>query len=205
MYTIYNNEEARIEEVEEPDHSLTYTYADYYSWNFMERLELLRGKIFQLGAANTKHQRVGGKLYNEFYNFLKGKTCQVFIAPYDVRLPVKDRKRDDQITTVVQPDLCIFCNPDAIDERGACGIPDLVVEILSPGNPRHDLLEKYDVYQEVGVKEYWIIDPIKEMVMVSIMQKQGKFAPTKIITDNQLLEPLCIPGFYISAKELFTR
>jgi Uma2 family endonuclease len=204
MYTVYNNEEGRIEEVQEPDPSLNYTYADYYRWNFMERLELLRGRIFQLGAANTKHQRVSQKLFYELYGFLKGKTCQVFIAPYDVRLPVKNRKRDDQITTVVQPDICIFCDPSAIDERGACGIPDLAVEILSPGNPRHDLLEKYDVYQEAGVKEYWIIDPIKEMVMVSAMQEQGKFAPTLIFTEDQLLVPRCVPGFSISANQLFT-
>jgi Uma2 family endonuclease len=205
MYTTYNNEDGSIQEVQEPDHSLTYTYADLYNWNFIERLELLRGRIFQLGAANTKHQRVGGKLYNKLYDFLKGKTCEVFIAPYDVRLPVKNRKRDDQITTVVQPDVCIFCDPDAIDERGACGIPDLIVEILSPGNPGHDLLEKYDVYQEVGVKEYWIIDPIKEIVMVSILEEQGKFAPTKIFTEDQVLAPRCVPGFTISTKELFTR
>ena len=204
MYTTYNNEDGSIEEVQEPDHSLTYTYADYYSWNFIERLELLRGRIFRLGAANTKHQRVGGKLYVTFYNFLKGKTCQVFIAPYDVRLPIKNRKRDDQITTVVQPDICIFCDPDAIDERGACGIPDLAVEILYPSNPGHDLEEKYDVYQEVGVKEYWIIDPIKEMVMVSILQEPGKFAPTKFYAEDQVLEPRCVPGFSIPAKELFT-
>jgi Uma2 family endonuclease len=204
VYTIYNNEEARIEEVEEPDHSLTYTYADYYSWNFMERLELLRGRIFQLGAANTKHQRVGGKLYYELYGFLKGKTCQVFIAPYDVRLPIKNRKSDDQITTVVQPDLCIFCDPDAIDERGACGVPDLIAEILSPGNPKHDLIRKFDVYQEAGVPEYWIADPVKEMVMVSIVQDSGTFAPTKIFTGDQQLEPRCIPDFSIPVKELFT-
>jgi Uma2 family endonuclease len=204
MYTTYNNEDGSIIEVQEPDHSLTYTYADLYNWNFIERLELLRGRIFQLGAANTKHQRVGGKLYNGLYNFLKGKTCQVFIAPYDVRLPIKNRKRDDQITTVVQPDICIFCDADAIDERGACGIPDLIVEILSPSYPGHDLHEKYDVYQEVGVPEYWIIDPIKEMVMVSLLQAPGKFAPTKIYTEDQVLAPRCVPGFSISTKELFT-
>jgi Uma2 family endonuclease len=204
MYTIYNNEDGRIQQVEEPDPSLSYTYADYYNWNFIERLELLRGKLIRLAAANTKHQRVGGKLYVEFYNFLKGKTCQVFIAPYDVRLPVKNRKRDDQITTVVQPDVCIFCNPDNIDERGACGVPDLIVEILSPGNSRYDLLDKYDVYQEACVKEYWIIDPIKEMVMNSTLQEKAKFAPTRVYSGDQKLEPLCLPGFSIEAKELFT-
>ena len=205
MFTIYDEEEGRIIEVQEPDHSLTYTYADYYQWKFMERLELLRGKIFRLAAANTKHQQAGGKLFYEFYGFLRGKTCQVFIAPYDVRLPVKNHKRDDQITTVVQPDLTIFCDPAKVDERGACGAPDLAVEILSPSNSRYDLKDKYDVYQEAGIKEYWIIDPIKENVQVSILQAEGQFGPSTTHTGSQRLSPVCLPGFSIEVKELFTR
>ena len=204
MYTIYDEDQGKIIEVEEPDHSLTYTYADYYKWKFMERLELLRGKIFRLAAANTKHQRVGGKLFYELYGFLKGKICQVFIAPYDVRLPVKNRKRDDQITTVVQPDICIFCDPSMIDERGACGAPDLAAEILSPTNSRYDLKDKYDVYQEAGIKEYWIIDPIQENVQVSILKAEGQFGPSATYSGGQRLNPVCIPGFSIEAKELFT-
>src|SRR3982074_1414413 len=102
MYTIYNEDEERYQLVEEPDPSLTYTYADYMEWKFKERLELFRGKIFKMGAPNTLHQAVAGKLYNKFYNFLDGKTCSVFIAPFDIRLPVKNRKKDNEITTVVQ-------------------------------------------------------------------------------------------------------
>ncbi len=204
MYTIYNEEEGGIQEVEEPDHSLTYTYADYIQWKFLERLELLRGKIVRLAAANTKHQRVAVKLCYEFYGFIRGKTCQVFIPPYDVRLPVKNRKRDDQITTVVQPDLAIFCDPAKVEERGACGAPDLVVEILSPSNSRYDLKDKYDVYQEAGVKEYWIVDPIKENVLVSVLQAEGKFGPSTTWSGDQALTPVCLPGFSIEVQDLFT-
>jgi Uma2 family endonuclease len=205
MYTIYDEDEGKIREVDEPDPSLNYTYADYYKWKFLERLELLRGKIVRLAAANTKHQRVSMKLGYMIYGFLRGRSCEVFLPPYDVRLPVKNRKRDDQITTVVQPDVTVFCDPAKIDERGACGIPDLLVEVLSPGNSQYDLRDKFDVYQEANVKEYWIVNPIQESVMVCLLEKEGQFAPSKILTGEQKLEPLCLPGFSIEVKELFTR
>ena len=204
MYTIYNEDEDREQKVEEPDHSLIYTYADYIRWPFLERLELLRGKIFKMSGPNTQHQRIDLKLGARIYHFLEGKTCQVFIAPYDVRLPVKNRKRDDQITTVVQPDVSVFCDPVKVDTRGACGAPDLLIEILSPGNTRHDRQRKYGVYQEAGVKEYWIVDPPKERVMVSLLEAEGRFGPPVYYSGNQILQPVCLPGFSIVAAEVFT-
>src|SRR5579872_2428888 len=105
MYTIYDEEEGKYQLVEEPDPSYTYTYADYLQWKFKERLELFRGKIFKMGAPSTLHLDVSMKLSYKLYGFLQGKTCKVFVAPYDVRLPVKNRKKDNEITTVVQPDL----------------------------------------------------------------------------------------------------
>ena len=141
MYTIFDEEQRDYVKVEEPDHSLTYTYADYLQWPFIERLELFRGKIFKMAGPNLSHQTAAGKLYNRLYNHLKGKTCRVFIAPFDVRLPLKSQANDGvisaedkDITTVVQPDICIVCDPAKIDERGVCGAPDLAVEVLSPSN-----------------------------------------------------------------------
>lgn len=210
MYTIYNQEEDRIEQVEEPDPSLTYTYSDYYNWNFLERLELLRGKIIRLYSPTTQHQEICGKLHFEVYSFLRGKTCRVFIPPFDVRLPVKNRKRDNEVTTVVQPDLSVFCDPAKIDRRGACGAPDLLVEILHeeptlrfPGNSRYERQRKYDVYQEAGVKEYWIVDPPKERILVSILQEDGRFGPAVFYSGNQLLQPVSLPSFSIEAREVF--
>jgi Uma2 family endonuclease len=203
MYTIYNEETNRIEEVEEPDHSLTYTYAEYSRWKFLERLELLRGRIFRLASPSIKHQRICLKLAAHLYTFLRGKTCQVIIPPYDIRLPVRNRKRDDEVTTVVQPDLSVFCDPLKVEDRAAIGAPDLIVEVLSPGNNRYDLHDKYDIYQEAGVKEYWIVDPVKASVQVSLLE-EGRFGPAGVCTGDQPLQPRCLPGFSIAVKDLFT-
>ena len=204
MYTIFDEKEGGYIEVEEPDHSLTYTYADYMQWQFKERLELFRGKIFKMGAPNMNHQIVGRHLFNEFYNYMKGKTCQVFIAPFDVRLPVKNRKNDYEITTVVQPDICIFYDPAKLDDRGACGAPDLAIETLSPGNRKDELREKYEVYEESGVKEYWIADPVKKAVLVFLLQPNGKFSIPAIYSGRDTLEAACVPGLKFNVNEIFT-
>jgi Uma2 family endonuclease len=204
MYTIFDEEQGDYLKVEEPDHSLTYTYADYMAWKFKERLELFRGKIFKMAAANMNHQVVGGHLYNQFYNYLKGKTCRVFIAAFDVRLPVKNRKKDDEITTVVQPDVCIFCDPTKLDDRGACGAPDLAIETLSPSNRKDELRMKYEVYEEAGVKEYWIADPAKKAVLVFLLQPNGKFSVPEVFTGGDQLEAQCVPGLKFNINEIFT-
>jgi Uma2 family endonuclease len=204
MYTIFDEEQRDYVQVEEPDHSLTYTYADYMAWKFKERLELFRGKIFKMGAPNMNHQVVGGHLYNQFHNYLKGKTCRVFIAAFDVRLPVKNRKKDNEITTVVQPDICIFCDPAKLDDRGACGAPDLAIETLSPGNRKEELRMKYEVYEEAGVKEYWIADPAKKAVLVFPLQPDGKFSVPDIFSGRDQLAAQCVPGLKFNINEIFT-
>ena len=204
MYTIFDEEQRDYVQVEEPDHSLTYTYADYMAWKFKERLELFRGKIFKMGAPNMNHQVVGGHLYNQFHNNLKGKTCRVFIAAFDVRLPVKNRKKDNEITTVVQPDICIFCDPAKLDDRGACGAPDLAIETLSPGNRKEELRMKYEVYEEAGVKEYWIADPAKKAVLVFLLQPDGKFSVPDIFSGRDQLAAQCVPGLKFNINEIFT-
>ncbi|GGA89578.1 Uma2 family endonuclease [Puia dinghuensis] len=205
MLTIYNHEEDRYQQVEEPDPSLTYTYADYYRWRFLERLELLRGKIFKLAAANTIHQRLALKLAVSLYGHLKGCPCEAFIAPFDVRLPVKNRKRDDQVTTVVQPDVCVVCDPQKVDSRGVCGAPDLIIEILSPSNSQYDVCDKYDVYQESGVREYWVVSPMQENVMVSLLQADGKYDASTIHKPGDTLHATAVPGFSLDIRQLFTQ
>src|SRR5690606_7738466 len=121
MYTVFDEKEEKYIQVAEPDPSLSYTYADYLQWRFVERLELLRGKIFRMSGPGTRHQKISVKLTTWFYNFLHHQPCQVFSAPFDVRLPVRNRLRDDQITTVVQPDISVICDENKLDERGCCG------------------------------------------------------------------------------------
>lgn len=204
MYTIYNEDEGRYQLVEEPDPSLIYTYADYMQWKFKERLELFRGKIFKMGAPNTLHQVVAGNLYSGLRDYLKGKVCRVFIAPFDIRLPAKNRKKDDEITTVVQPDVCVVCDAAKVDTRGVCGAPDLVIEILSPGNSKKELRDKYELYEEAGVKEYWVINPVEENLVVFLRDQEGKFGSPKIYTGGDRLIAAAVPGFGIDVNEIFT-
>lgn len=142
--------------VKEPDITYgKYSYADYLSWDMEEMVELINGKVFKKATAAPRriHQWLAGNLYTELNQFFKGKKCQAYIAPFDVRLPVKS-KRDDKIYTVVQPDICVVCDPEKLDDRGCIGAPDLVVEVLSPGNKQLELQHKYEVYESSGIKEY---------------------------------------------------
>jgi len=172
--TIYNIDDDSYSKVEEPDSSFTYTYADYLQWKFEERLELFRGKIFRLSAPNTKHQEISRNIVVPIALFLKKKTCKVFAAPFDVRLPVKNKKKDDEVTTVVQPDICVICDETKLDSRGCCGAPDLVVEILSPGNSKKEIRLKQELYEEAGVKEYWIVYPEEQSIAVLLLNANHK-------------------------------
>lgn len=206
MYTVFNEDEERYDLVEEPDPSVNYTYADYVKWRFKERLELIRGKIFRMSPApNTVHQQVLMKIGYGFYGFLEGKTCSAFVAPFDVRLPVKNRKKDNEIYTVVQPDVFVVCDKTKIDARGCCGAPDLVVEILSPGNSKKEVRLKFELYEEAGVKEYWIINPHEENLIVFILNNNGKYGDVKMYADGDVLTTTILPGYKINVNEIFIK
>ncbi len=112
-----------------------YTYADYLEWQLEEMVELIHGKVFRSAAAAPRriHQKISGKVFAKIFNFLEGKSCEVYEAPFDVRLPIKSTRNED-VDTVVQPDICVICDKCKLDELGCIGPPDLIVEILSPGN-----------------------------------------------------------------------
>lgn len=206
MYTVFNEEEERFDKVEEPDPSLGYTYADYLQWKFEERLELIRGKVFKMSPApNLLHQSVSIKLSSCIYNFLKGKKCKVFTAPFDVRLPVKHKKRNDEITTVVQPDICVVCDKLKLDDKGCCGAPDLIIEILSPGNSKKEVKIKFDLYEEAGVKEYWIINPVEENLLVYTLQPDGKYMADKLRAAGEYVKSSVVEGFELEVSEIFTK
>lgn len=179
-----------------------YTYADYLSWQMDEMVELIKGKIFRQAAApRVNHQRVSGIVFTSLFNFLKGKKCEVFAAPFDVRLPVKSKKHED-IDTVVQPDICVICDSNKLDELGCLGAPDLVVEILSPGNNSKELLHKYEVYEESGVREYWVIQPSGHTLLVYTLVN-GKFVPSRLFTHGDVVNSDVIEGFSLDLEEVF--
>ena len=188
-------------QVSEPDLSQSYTYADYLLWTVAERFELIKGKVFKMSPApNTAHQRIVGALYFQLAQYVKGKSCEVFVAPFDVRL--SPRKKDTEITTVVQPDICVVCDSDKIDEKGCLGAPDLIVEILSPGNNKKELKHKYEVYEESGVKEYWIIHPQEQTLMVYTLVAD-QYQPGKLLTNGDQVNSPLFPGFTLDLNEIF--
>jgi Uma2 family endonuclease len=188
--------------VEDLDFSTDYTYADYLKWTFEDRLELIKGKLFKMSAPATNHQILCGRIFSELYNYLKGKPCMAFIAPYDVRLPRKS-KADKDIITVVQPDAGIICDPSKIDKKGCIGAPDIVVEILSPGNTKKELRNKYEVYEESGVKEYWIIYPEEQTFLKYVLDEKGKFQPSHLMTAGDQITTPILPGFELDLEEFF--
>jgi len=154
------------------DLDVHYTYSEYYEWEFDGYVELIRGKIFPLPTPWTLHQRVLGDLCIPILSHLKGKKAKGYVRPFDVRLPSYglDGKLLADTDTVVQPDLCVFCDPAKIDKRGGNGVPDLVVEVLSTFTAKKDLNEKFNLYEEVGVKEYWVVFPDSQAINVYLLQ-----------------------------------
>lgn len=190
--------------VSDPDFSYkgTYTYADYLKWTVEERLELIKGKIFRMSPApNYIHQRLVSDIHGHLWSFLRTKSCQAFVAPFDVRLPRKS-KRDEDVITVVQPDVCVVCDPAKLDNRGCIGAPDVVVEVLSPSNNRKELKQKYEVYEESGVKEYWIVSPQDHTFFVYTLI-DGKFQPSRLMGEDDVMTSTVLEGFSLNLEELF--
>lgn len=180
----------------------TYSYADYLLWDLEEMVELIKGKIFRQAAAPRRiHQEVLGILFNKLFNFLERKKCKVFSAPFDVRLPVHS-KRNEDIFTVVQPDICVVCDMDKLDEMGCVGAPDLIIEILSPSNNQKELINKYEVYEESGVKEYWIIHPSEKTLFIYTLVA-GKYIPSKLYTIGHQVASTAIEGFVLDLEQVF--
>lgn len=151
-----------------PEKHLTrkYTYADYLELPDEPRSEILDGTLYNMTPApSPRHQDVLGQLYRQFSDYLDGKSCRVYMAPFDVRLLAEDQD-DDKIYNVVQPDLSVICDPNKIDDRGCNGSPDLIVEVLSPATAKKDKGEKLKLYRTAQVKEYWIVDPFNETIDV---------------------------------------
>lgn len=185
------------------DLSKTYSYADYLKWQFDERLELIKGKIFTMSPAPSRsHQEISISMTVKLANFLKGKPCKIYAAPFDVRLP-KTTNDDAAIYTVVQPDICVICDLSKLDDRGCVGAPDIVVEILSPGNNKKELRNKYEVYQETGVKEYWVIHPSERTFLKYTLDDVGLFQPSRLLIGGDKVTSAVLPGFSLDLTEIF--
>lgn len=193
----------KIFSLEDINLSLTYSYANYLNWLFDDRVELIKGKVFKMSPAPSPlHQEVSANLSSALHNYLKGKACKIYYAPFDVRFP-KESKADKDIYTVLQPDICVICDPEKIDVRGCLGAPDIAIEILSPGNNKTELLNKYSIYEEFGVKEYWVVSPEEKTLLKYTLNREGKYQPSKLFTLSEKVYSDVLPGFELDLDAVF--
>lgn len=189
---------------EDLDLSKKYTYADYLTWRFDEYVELIKGKIFRMTPAPTSfHQEILGNLYLPFKTYLKGKQCKVFLAPFDVRLSNKKRSSDaTEIISVVQPDICVICDLSKVDEKGCLGAPDLIIEIISKSTAKKDLDDKFHLYEESGVKEYWTVFQDKAVTVYDLIN--DKYVQRGDQYDiNEVIKVGVLEGLEINTNDIF--
>ncbi|MEW5813868.1 MAG: Uma2 family endonuclease [Spirochaetota bacterium] len=182
-----------------------YTYADYMSWPEDERWEIIEGVAWNMSAApNTHHQRISRELFRQIINYLHGKTCEVFLSPFDVILPEYPEQPDDEVITVVQPDITVICDSTKLTRQGLRGSPDLIIEILSPYTAKKDLNEKLLLYEKHSVHEYWVVDPGNEFVHVYLLDERCRYPenPKVYFAEDAVASAVC-EGLVIRLKEVF--
>ena len=180
-----------------------YTYEDYASWPENERWQILDGVPYMQATPTSKHQKVSGELFLQIGNYLKGKTCDVYSAPFGVRLPEKNKKKDKDILNVVEPDISVICDKSKIDEKGCLGAPDLVIEILSPSSVKLDKIIKFKKYEKAGVKEYWVVDIENRIVEVYRLQGKSKFGKIDIYSEEDKVKVSIFDDLQIDLAEVF--
>ncbi len=192
-----------------------FTYREYCSWPNDERWELIGGKAYNMSPApSRRHQEISFELSGILREYLKGRDCKAFTAPFDVMLPDFPIGKEDEIDTVVQPDMSVICDSSKIIDKGCLGAPDLIIEILSPSTSKKDLNEKFQLYEKHGVKEYWIVDPgnmyFRVFHLLEGKKSSWKFDEGNLISpadwredDNFIAESDVLKGFVVNVKELF--
>lgn len=181
-----------------------YTFADVLTWPDDERVELIDGEVVLMAPAPSRgHQEIGGEVFRQLANYLEGKKCKVYHAPFDVRLFEKDGYTPEDVDTVVEPDITIVCDHSKLDDRGCKGAPDMVVEILSPSTQRHDRLVKLGLYQRAGVREYWIVDPDSSTVQV-FLQRDGSLQLHEVYDRQGVAKVNVLDGCFIELSKVFS-
>lgn len=194
-----------VTNINDLDFSKQYTYADYLTWQFNERVELIKGWIYKMSPAPKRfHQEIEGVLHVKIWNYFENKPCKVYQSPFDVRLK-RNKGQGEEINTVVQPDICVICDTSKLDDAGCLGAPDLIVEILSESTAKKDYNEKFNLYEENGVKEYWIADPANKSIEIfSLVNEKyeslGIYSEREGITD---VEGNLFPELIIPLKTIF--
>jgi Uma2 family endonuclease len=174
-----------------------FTYGDYRHWPDEERWELIDGQAFAMSPAPTRlHQEFVVELARQIGNALQHHPCRVYVAPFDVRLP-RGSEADDQVDTVVQPDVAVICDPGKLDDQGCRGAPDRIIEILSPSSAAYDQIRKRALYERHGVREYWLLHPVDRVLIIYRLGADGAYGAPDIRALEEPTPVAVIPGLEI--------
>jgi Uma2 family endonuclease len=180
-----------------------FTYGDYVNWSDDERWELIEGFAFNMSPApSRRHQEISRELERQIANFLLDKPCEVYDAPFDVRLPEADED-DENIETVVQPDIVVICDEKKLDDKGCRGAPDLIIEILSPSTTSKDMKIKLALYEKHSIKEYWIVHPVDNTVLVFKLGKNKMYGKPDVYTAEDKIKTAILDGLEIDLSLVF--
>ena len=180
-----------------------YTFADVLTWDEDERIEIINGEAVMMAPPSRIHQKISVELSRQLANYLEGKKCEVYHAPFAVRLFEQDGDTPDEVDTMVEPDIAVVCDKNKLDKHGCKGAPDMVVEILSPSTRRHDRLVKLGLYQRAGVREYWIVNPEDKTVQVLLLE-DGKLLPHEDYGRDDVAKVNALDGCFIELGKVFT-
>ncbi|TFJ91932.1 Uma2 family endonuclease [Lentibacillus salicampi] len=185
-----------------PNRKGKYSYADYLTWGEGERVELIGGEVFDMSPSpSRRHQKILGELFTAFSVFLRDKECEVFFAPFDVRL-YTENKQDDEIDHVVQPDLSVVCDPNKLDDKGCIGAPDIIIEVLSPSSVKMDRWTKYQLYEKAGVKAYWVVDPVQGSVEIHHLADE-RYEFQGVYTEEDTVDVSVLTGMELVLSQIF--
>ena len=186
-----------------PAGSFRNTFADCLTWEENDRVEIIDGEVFMMATPSSVHQEIAAELTRQFGNYLEGKQCKVYPAPFGVRLFEQDGETPEDVDTVVEPDLSVVCDRSNIDKHGCKGAPDLIIEILSPSSLRHDRFVKLGLYQRAGVREYWIVDPEYKSVQVFTQDRTGSLRIAEEYGRGDVARVNVLEGCFIDLGKVF--
>lgn len=164
-----------------------------------EKLEYINGVVYMSPSPSTKHQQISMRLSSEIYNYLKGKECEVFSAPFDVHL----YKEGMQGEKIVIPDISVICDKAGLTENFYKGVPHLIIEILSPSNQAHDLVFKLNLYMAYGVKEYWIVNPMLKTIQIYELDEEGNYMQQAVKNETGEISSKVLDEFKIDLEDVF--
>ncbi|WP_044018583.1 Uma2 family endonuclease [Thermoanaerobacter italicus] len=179
-----------------------YTYEDYLNWPNEHKIEIINGQLYLHTVPPRIHQEISIAMSCQFFNYLKNKKCEVYFR-LGVRLPSGNEKSDKEIKTVVEPDIIVVCDKSKLDDEGCKGAPDLIVEITSPSTAKIDKVEKFNLYEKHGVKEYWIVEPEIKLVTVFLLQENGRYGRPNIYTEEDKIKVSIFEDLIIDLKDVF--